>query len=300
MPSLRGLVFPLHLINLTAMTPRRLIPLVSMLLLASCSGGVAFLNGGNRSSEDRTVTTQVQSEFTYAPYERVLSVYVNNKGLVNYEALQQNREQLDQFNTSLATVDSATYESWSEADQIAFWINAYNSLTLMSIVDETPLKGSIKDILGVWRIRTHPVLNESKTLDNIEHNTLRANFNEPRIHAALVCAALSCPNLRTEPFVGDRLDAQLDEQMRQFLAAPKALKIDREAGVVSLSMIFQWFGDDWTPTYGTNEGFTGSPSERAVLNFVSQYVDDRDRAYLKEGNYQIRYLNYDWALNIQS
>lgn len=236
---------------------------------------------------------------TYPDYADVLETYVDDQGLVDYAELQANRQQLDNFVASFATVDPTDYETWTESEQIAYWINAYNAITLQSIINQDPIRASIKDIFGVWRITTHAVLDQSKTLDDIEHNVLRTNYNEPRIHAALVCAALSCPQLRTEPFQGDVLDAQLEDQSQQFINSPQGLQIDRENNRVMLSAIFDWFGQDWIPTYGVEEGFAGNESQRAVLNFISNYVSPEDAAYLREGNYDIGYLNYDWALNIQ-
>lgn len=222
---------------------------------------------------------------------------------MDYEALQANRAQLDTYIDDLAALDEATYESWSEAEQIAYWVNAYNAITLKSIIDQTPIKPSIKDIIGVWRIRRHAIFGGNKTLNNIEHDVLRVDFDEPRIHAALVCAAVSCPPLRTEPFTGENLDAQLDDQVEQWLAKEDGLRIDREEGVVYLSKIFDWFTVDWVPSYGLDEGdnrFTGNDKERAVLNFVAGYVNESDREFLEAGDYRIQYFDYDWSLNIQS
>ncbi|NJM96165.1 MAG: DUF547 domain-containing protein [Phormidesmis sp. RL_2_1] len=232
-------------------------------------------------------------------FATVLSTYVDDKGLVNYEALQANRQQLDAFNASLALTTPATYESWEAADQIAFLINAYNSLTLKAIIDESPIKASIKDIPGVWRFDQHPILQSQQTLNNIEHDILRANFSEPRIHAALVCAALSCPYLRQEPFTGENLDAQLDDQVQIFLSRPEAFEIDRENNEVRLSAIFDWFGQDWVPGFAPESGFAGNDNERAVLNFISGYLEETDRAYLQQGDYQVSYSYYDWSLNRQ-
>lgn len=270
----------------------------------ACSIGLISCSTGPTATVTDTASGQTQIAVTntgldYTLYNDVLSTYVDDSGRVDYVGLQQSRQPLDTFNDGLAVIDETTYNSWSEADQIAYWVNAYNSLTLKSIVDQTPLKASIKDITGVWRLRKHPIRSEKKTLDNIEHDTLRADFNEPRIHAALVCAAISCPPLRTEVFTGDNLDAQLDDQVVQWLAQTDGLKIDQAAGEVRLSKIFSWFGDDWIPTYGVETGFTGSKAERAVLNFVSNYVSDDDRAYLEAGDYKVSYFDYDWSLNKQ-
>ncbi|MEO0534864.1 MAG: DUF547 domain-containing protein [Cyanobacteria bacterium P01_A01_bin.123] len=269
-------------------------------VIALMTGCVASVN-----SQNQAIQTESQSEVaaipeTYDDYAEVLETYVDDQGLIDYAQLQANRQQLDSFVASFAAVTPSDFETWTEAEQIAYWVNAYNAITLQSIVNQEPLKGSIKDILGVWRITTHSVLDQSKTLDDIEHNTLRANHNEPRIHAALVCAAISCPPLRAEPFRGDDLDAQLEDQSQKFIDSPMGLQIDRDNNQVMLSMIFNWFGQDWIPTYGVDEGFTGNDAERAVLNFITNYVSEEDAAYLREGNYEVKYLDYDWALNIQS
>ncbi len=235
----------------------------------------------------------------YTIYDELLSTYVDDEGWVNYADLQQSRQALDTFNNALASVDDATLTSWSEEEQIAFWMNAYNSLTLKSIIDQTPLKSSIKDITGVWRLRKHPINQKEKTLNEIEHDVLRVDFDEPRLHAAIVCAAISCPPLRNKAFTGENLDEQLDDQVKQWLARPDGLKIDKESGEVKVSKIFDWFTGDWVPSYGVDSGFTGSKEERAVLNFISKYVSDEDRAYLEAGDYKLSYFDYDWSLNKQ-
>lgn len=273
---------------------------LSVLLLAGsiglvgCSTDVAPSNSA--SAEVEIVSAQ---GLDYKGYDELLRTYVDDQGWVNYADLQQARQPLDSFNDTLAVVDDATLRGWSEEEQIAFWINAYNSLTLKSIVDQTPLKPSIKDITGVWRLRKHPINQQQKTLNEIEHDVLRVDFDEPRLHAAIVCAAISCPPLRNEAFTGEMLDAQLDEQVTQWLARPDGLEIDKEAGEVKVSKIFSWFGGDWIPSYGVDSGFTGSKEEQAVLNFISQYVSEEDRAYLEAGDYQVSYFDYDWTLNKQ-
>jgi Protein of unknown function, DUF547 len=252
---------------------------------------------GNASAPSAEVAT---TPFTTTDYAAILTRYVNADGLVNYSALQNDRQQLDRFNASIGTVSVVTYESWNDSQKIAFLMNAYNALTLQSIVDQKPLKKSIKDISGVWNGRRFEVVGEAKTLDNIEHDTLRKRFTEPRLHVALVCAAISCPDLRNEPYVGDRLDQQLDDQVKRFLNNPhKGLRIDRPNKRVYLSSIFKWYGDDWKAQYAIETGFAGSAKEKAVLNFISQYVAPADQEYLKKGGYEVRYLDYDWALNQQ-
>ena len=250
-------------------------------------------------------TTRIHAEnivatksFNDKDYNEVLKTYVS-EARVDYKSLQKNRQKLDRFNTMVGNLNPTIYQGWSESEKIAFLINAYNSFTLESIIDQNPLKKSIRDISGVWKRRKFKIAGELKTLDNIEHQTLRANFNEPRIHMALVCAAKSCPPLRKETYRGEKLDAQLDDQTRSFLSTTNGFRIDYQKNRVYLSSIFKWFGKDWLKTYGIDDKFTGNAKQRAVLNFISQYLNDQDRDYLVRGNYKLSYLPYDWSLNKQ-
>ncbi|GAB4440138.1 MAG: DUF547 domain-containing protein [Cyanobacteria bacterium J069] len=268
------------------------------------AGAIALLSGCTipLAQGDRPIlqeTTVSDAAFSYDGYATVLQTYVNADGLVDYPALQANPQLLKAFIEQLGAVSPDTYSSWSESDKIAFLINAYNAITLESIINQNPLKGSIKDIFGVWNFQKHRLKGESVTLDKIEHEILRKEFQEPRIHAALVCAAISCPPLRQEPYIGERLNQQLDDQSQKWLSSAHGLQIDREQNQVLISAIFDWFGDDWKPQYANETQFTGSPKDRAALNFISNYVSPEDKAYLSAGNYKLGYLNYDWSLNKQ-
>lgn len=271
---------------------------IALPILTGCNS-LPFLQA---ATPDNTIeeTRSQDSNFTYDEYAEVLKTYVDKDGFVDYKELQLNRQKLDRFNQSFALVSQETYDSWDEKEQIAFWVNAYNSFTLQSIIDQDPLKGSIKDILGVWKVRRFKIVEDSKTLDNIEHKTLRPNYNEPRVHAIINCASISCPILRNEPYTGEKLEEQLEEQTKHWINSPHGIQIDREDNKVSLSAIFDWFGSDWEKDYAIEEGkFTGNTKQRATLNFISQYVSDEDREYLEAGEYEIRYIDYDWNLNIQ-
>ncbi|NES00682.1 MAG: DUF547 domain-containing protein [Symploca sp. SIO1B1] len=276
-----------------------LILLPTVIILSSCAASAPSNQAQDNNTQAQTTTVAQAAPLNYDDYAEVLETYVTEDGLVDYQKLQENRQQLDDFNATFEKVTPAEYASWSEEEQIAFLINAYNSFTLQSIIDQDPLKKSIRDIPGVWKGRKFAIAGQSKTLDNIEHKTLRVDFNEPRIHVALVCAAISCPQLRNEPYTGEQLDAQLDDQTRTFLESPYGLRIDREENVVYISSIFKWFGKDWEATYGVEDKFTGNASERAVLNYISNYQSSEDKEYLEQGDYKVRYLDYDWSLNKQ-
>ncbi|WP_424096253.1 DUF547 domain-containing protein [Moorena producens] len=281
-------------------TSKRLLTLLpTLIILTSCTLSVPINQAPAKDSQVQVNRGTDTTLLNYDDYATVLKTHVNNKALVNYQELQKKPEQLETFNASLGAVDTSTYQSWDEAEKMAFLINAYNSFTLESIIDQNPLKKSIRDIKGVWKGRQFNIAGESKTLDNIEHKTLRTQFNEPRIHMALVCAAISCPPLRNEPYTGEKLDQQLDDQTQNFLVSPHGFRIDRQKGTVYLSSIFKWFGEDWKKTYGVDDKFTGNANQRAVLNFISDYLSPEDQEYLEQGNYKIKYLNYDWSLNKQ-
>lgn len=276
------------------------ISLISSLLFTT--GGCSFANSSNQTTASTSPSSLVASnqEFSYQDYAEILKSYVDDTGLVDYQGLQANRAQLDKFNNSIGAISPATYESWSEAEQIAFLTNAYNSFTLQSIIDQQPLPKSIKDIRGVWKGRKFNVAGTQKTLNNIEHDTLRVDFNEPRIHAALVCAAISCPPLRNEPYTAEKLDEQLKDQSLKWLASSHGVVLDPAQQKVNVSAIFKWFGKDWIATYGETSKFKGSKKDKAILNFVSQHISPQDKQILEKGNFKISFLKYDWSLNKQS
>jgi len=278
------------------LSPRSFLLIGAISVLTSCASTPSLTQNQSQTAQ---VTVASSAPLSYESYGTVLRTYVNADGLVDYSALQANPQALKDFIAQLGAVSPDTYAAWSENEKIAFLINAYNAITLESIINQTPLKGSIKDIFGVWNFNKHTVMGRSLTLDNIEHDILRKDFQEPRIHAALVCAAISCPPLRREPYTGENLDKQLDEQVRKWLASSRGLQIDRTQNRVAISSIFDWFGEDWQAQYGIKGKFTGSTKERSALNFISNYVNPEDKKYLEQGNYKLEYLNYDWSLNRQ-
>jgi len=276
--------------------PTAFVLMGAIALMAGCATPIAVPQGDRSTLE---TSTEAAAPLSNAPYSDVLQTYVDDDGLVDYVALQANPEPLNEYVAMLGAVSPSIYEIWNDQEKIAFLINAYNAITLQSIIAQDPLRDSIRDIFGVWNFNKHTVMGQAMTLDTLEHEILRKDFQEPRIHAALVCAAISCPPLRREPYTGAELDAQLTNQVEQWLSGPHGLKIDRTQNQVSISAIFDWFGEDWQPQYGIDNAFTGNEKERAVLNFISNYVSAEEQDYLRQGNYKLNYLNYDWSLNRQ-
>lgn len=251
--------------------------------------------------------------FDPSPYDRILREFVNADGLVDYEQLKDDRAALDAFIASLGEVDPAAYATWSEPDRIAFLINAYNAITLQRIIDYYPIKrggmvsalrfpeNSIRQIDGVWNRLTTRVLGRNMTLDHIEHDILRKDFNEPRLHAALVCAAMGCPPLRPEVYTGARLNEQLDDQSRRFLGAPHQFRIDRESRIVWLSPILKWYGTDFVNVYNMGDKRIAgrTPEVAAVLEYASHYVAPANADFIFTSGYRVEFLDYDWSLNKQ-
>jgi hypothetical protein len=239
-------------------------------------------------------------DHTYAGYESVLKSYVAD-GRVSYGDLKKFPEKLTSFLNSAAQVPEEHLRSWPAAEQLAFLINLYNASTLQLIIDHYPVK-SIKDIggffKGPWSLKIVRLFGDTITLDNLEHGIIRKRYNEPRIHMALVCAARSCPPLRSEAYVAGKLDNQLNDQSRRFLSSPAGLVIDPPAKMVYFSSIFKWYGKDFVGRFSPKDGFKGlDETERAVANFVGAYTAPAQQAFLSAGGYSIRYIDYDWSLN---
>jgi len=270
-----------------------------------------YATGGNHNSE-----------CSYDSYAAALRTHVDDKGMVSYAALKESPAELHRFVRALAAVDPKTYEAWDEQAKIAFWINAYNALTLKAIIDHHPIQAglisglaypasSIRQIPGVWDKIQFLVMGQKLPLNEIEHGILRrqnkdllekyGRFYEPRIHVALVCAAMSCPPLPNVPFVGDRREEQLNDQAKRFLSNSTEFRLDRDAGKVYLSSIFKWFGEDFVKRHKPDAGFASgnSDAEKAVLHFISGYLSAEDAEYLKTGKFKVEYLDYDWSLNEQ-
>jgi hypothetical protein len=251
----------------------------------------------------RGVWADKKASLSREAYAQILSRHVNEKGLVDYKGLREDRAALDIYVDQMAELPSGVYEGLSDKGKIAFWINAYNALTLKAVIDHYPVE-SIKEIgsmfQSVWDKLKFQVMGREMTLNEIEHEVLRKQFTEPRIHMAINCASMGCPPLATEPFTAERLDEQFDDRARRFLANPTNFRIDREKGRIYLSSIFKWFGEDFVSRYGSGGPRPGlGEKENAVLNYIGTYVEGRDREFLNGSELKIKYLDYDWSLNEQ-
>lgn len=299
---------------------RKLVIAGVVTIVVIAATGTWTVMGAGAPQLDRAFYDDSPRPFSYAPYARVLKRFVDGKGMVDYAGLKADRGDLDLFVRMVGRLDPKVYDAWPTPAKLAFWTNAYNALTLKLIVDYYPIKprpfgkvlgpaNSIKQIPKRWKSRFFLAMGKAMSLDQIEHEMLRQKgveadkriFEEPRIHVALVCAAASCPPLRNEPFDATRLQAQFADQARKFLADPKRFRIDTEADAVYLSSIFKWFGGDFVAKYLPADGFGSSDdSVRATLNYVAGSVKGEQAEYLRRGEYKVKYLTYDWSLNLRT
>jgi hypothetical protein len=228
-------------------------------------------------------------DHSHVHYTEILAAHVDSKGFVNYAALKTDPDPLGRYIDTLGAVEKSVFDRWSRDQQLAFLINLYNAQTLKLVIDHHPVTGikSIGGIRGPWKIKVVPLWGRKKSLDQLEHEIIRPNYADPRIHFALVCAARSCPPLRTEAYRANSLDTQLNDQGRRFLNDPSKNRFDARNRTLSLSRIFEWFEADFT---------ANSPSLPA---YVAPFLPESARRALAAGNIEVRYLDYDWSLNDQ-
>lgn len=175
-------------------------------------------------------------------------------------------------------------------DKIAFWINAYNIGAIKMIIDHYPVD-SIKSrkiswLRNPWVKKLLTVGGRQYSLDEIEHTILLGKFKEPMIHFSIVCASVSCPNLSPTAYRGVTVMEQMEAQARSFLKdKKKGLNIDRKKREVYFSKIFKF------------DKKTFSKGAKDAVAFIKRFLDPVDREYLISGNYQIKYLDYNWTLN---
>ena len=216
---------------------------------------------------------QGQGKSRHDLWETQLQAFVSTDGRVNYPAWSKKRHLLDNYIQALS--EATPQSNWQKNDILAYWINAYNALTVQLIIDHYPVK-SIKDIPKRWSIPVFTIGEKSYSLGDIEHKILRKQ-NEKRIHFAINCASTSCPNLYRSAFKGSQLDYQLETVTRQFFRDTSKNKFESDR--IRLSKILLWFIMDF--------GF-----KKEKLAFLSRYAPIPIHS-----DVSIRYLPYDWSLN---
>jgi hypothetical protein len=223
--------------------------------------------------------------FDHRAWDGLLRQFVRH-GEVDYPGLMAHRDVLDGYLNRVATADPS---AWPREEQMAFWINAYNALMVQLVLEHWPLESVLEvgRLLGI--IPTASIFREkrrvaglSRSLDDIEHRVLRGRYGDPRIHAAVNCASMSCPPLRGEAYLGDRLDAQLEDAMRHFIHDESRNRVFDTPP--QLSAIFKWYGKDFETGGGT------------VWDYVRGWLTEEERSRVAVRT-RPGFLSYDWALN---
>lgn len=227
-----------------------------------------------------------QSNFDHSSFNSLLKKHVDSEGWVDYDGFMKDKKQLTAY-LDLLKKNPPNENTWSDHEQLAYWINAYNAFTLDLVLQHYPIE-SIKDIgskiqipfvNSPWDIKFIEINGEKYDLNNIEHGIIRKKFDEPRIHFAVNCASYSCPLLRNEAYMASKLDEQLDDQTRRFINDPKRNIITTKKAQVS--KLFSWYTGDFTKNSSLKE-------------FIAQYSSEEVTNSTK-----ISYLDYQWQLNSQ-
>ncbi len=242
------------------------------------------------------------ADFDHSSWDALLTDNVEmvpdgSSSTVNYAEFEEDRAALKSYLDAMAKVSREEFDGWSKQDQLAFLINAYNAWTVELILTQYPDLVSIKELGSLtespWQMVFIPLLGETLSLDNIEHDMIRGSglYNDPRIHFGVNCASIGCPALLNEAFVGNKLEQQLDMMTKGFLSDRTRNRL--EDGSLAVSSIFNWYGDDF------EQGWRGAET---LDEFFALYADSlglsaEDIEALDSGDIEIRFLEYDWRLN---
>jgi len=233
------------------------------------------------------------NEIDHSSWDGLLKKYVDPRGGVNYGQWKANSSDVQLLNSYLDRLSTASLSIPStRAAQLAYWINAYNAVTVAGILQEYPtssIRNHTAKLVGynIWHDLLLKVDGRQLSLDTMEHKVLR-KMNEPRIHFAIVCASISCPRLRNEAYVHDKLDAQLTDNTKDFFANGRNFSYDPALRSFRLSAILDWFGSDFGST------------QAAQLQAIAPYLPGPDSSKAAaQGQGRVSYLDYDWGLNEQ-
>ena len=255
-------------------------------------------------------TESIHSTWNTLLSRHVVTVNGGSNTQVNYVGMNAERLRLQGYLKTLTEIKQSEFDSWNNAKQLAFLINAYNAWTIEYILinqpsDELKELESIKDLgrfySSPWNKSFIPLLGKTRSLDDIEHGLIRSTLNadgklrykEPRIHFAVNCASIGCPALREEAYVGDKLEEQLEQQTIRFLS-DKTRNVANN-NTIELSSIFKWYREDFGQDYkGANSLQTFLALYSEALNLTPTQINS-----LKNEDMKVKFLKYNWNLNGQ-
>jgi Protein of unknown function, DUF547 len=267
------------------------------LLATACGAPKAAPLGGDIGSVLSRGIAEGRGTFDHSLWDELVFRHQKREGRrFDYVGLKRDQERFRTYLDSLARADLA---SLSGVEIEALFINAYNALTIRTVLDRVSEDGtfqieSIRDIDDVFGRKVHVVGGYHLSLDDIEHGILRPTFRDPRIHFAVNCASMSCPPLPVHAFRGDAIDEELEAAATSALGNPDYATVD--SGELLLTKILDWYGSDFV-----NPDYRGS--ENTVAAFVRKYANEDVRRFIAEheasgdGNVPVRFRDYDWRLN---
>ncbi len=267
--------------------------LVVYLVISSPAGPVAF-DTGTQADEGRGKTQLPLDRVDHSLWDRLLKKYVDRDGMVNYAAWKKSPQDLAALKQYLATLGHGDPRArTTKQGKLAFWINAYNALTVEGILGVYPtssIRNHTAVVFGynIWKDLPLTVGGNKKySLNAIEHNVLR-KLGEPRIHFAIVCASISCPRLRNEAYTPEKLENQLADNTRDFFSRQRNFQVDLARRRVRVSSILDWFGEDF-----------GATRQKALASLAESMPDEATKGLIAGGKFSVSFLDYDWNLNKQ-
>lgn len=225
-------------------------------------------------------------------FDKLLKKYVDKDGMVNYKAWHASSADRAKLTNYIESLSRADIEQQAERnDKLAFWINAYNAVTvegILRVYPTTSIRNHTSETVGynLWKHLMLVVDDKQINLNDIEHKVLR-KMSEPRIHFAIVCASIGCPRLMNEAYVGKTLEKQLVTNTKDFFSRSRNLQFDSGRNVLRMNQILSWFGSDF--------GNSSFEQLRAVL----PYFPDQIRTAIGQRQVAVEYQEYDWNLNAQ-
>lgn len=263
--------------------------LASMTFLRPAFGGTKVYVG-MKTSPDRLVS---MDKIDHRPWDALLRKYVDKNGLVNYAGLKSSKEDSEMLARYLQILSSANLKAAAKREsQFAYWINAYNAVTVHGILREYPTKSIKKHTsnfggYNIWYDYQLVIGKEAVSLDQMEHKILR-KMKEPRIHFAIVCASIGCPRLLNEAYVPDRLEEQLDRNTKDFFTRKQNFQHDEANRRFYMSSIMSWFDEDF-----------GKNSAAQLLTISKWLPTPAARKAAQQNQVRVKYLKYDWNINEQ-
>ena len=222
-------------------------------------------------------------------FDAILKKYVKGD-YFDYAGLKECPDDLTRFSKFMSWQAEARLEKLSREEQIAFYINAYNSCCIQAVLAHYPVH-TPKDIEGFFDKLTFRVAGEELTINQIEYDRLIAKYKDMRAHFAVVCADRGCLPLRAGAYTGKSLEVELEAAAKKFVTDPRHFSIDRETGEVKVSKIFEWYGPKFLQD--TVRPVTGNRPEKYLL----PWLDPEKRELLESGRYKLKIIEWDWTLN---